>query len=648
MKTKIITAFVAIIFVTNIMAQSSYVKVNCNNFELNGIPFQPLVCNYLTQFTKDYNNNTYYLSPNWNYSDNWGYPNTGGPGRFIYSSTDDKGVSITKVGKDMARIKNMGFNTIRVFVQPDNNNGVLEVPTGSYTSYFSIIDQLLDSANTYDLKVILVVGPKKSWEIHASFKSYLEIISNHFKNNSTILGYDLYNEPFNDYSHNNVNDKYKISNWVSEWCHTIRKHDINHLITIGLTHPENSIAWDPLVMPIDFVSFHFYAWTENLQTSKDRIQAYLYWASRTIKMPWIIGEIGYSGTNTFIIDPDALVGSENDQANFATTTMQKSLDCNCQGYSWWQYQEINWQNPWEDYLGLINNYGPSGFANETNKQAASVFSSYSSMSGNASNCTKPSNYYNIYNYSNIDLTGRVLDNWGIPVKNAVIIGWKNVNGNWPYYITYSDDNGYFILRSNTPGYNIQTLWISLPGYSTVKASNPISGLNYSIKPINFNRWTKKWTNDANNKIDGWYVLDTDQFFFADFDGNGQDELLCTQNKNTGNNYMTMLYYNNSSADWDWGWSNSGNGWIGPWYKRNIDRFFTGDFNGDGKSDLLCMQVTNNNTDWWSLLKFNNNQWSYLTNNSYNSGSDWIGSWQIRSIDEFYVGDFNGEIGRAHV
>jgi len=187
MKTKIITAFVAIIFATNIIAQSSYVKVNCNNFELNGSSFYPLVSNYLIQFTKDYNTSTYYLSPNWNYSDNWGYPNTGGPGRFFYSPTDDKGVSKTKIGKDMAKIKSLGFNTIRVFIAPDNNNGTLEIPTGSYTSYFSIVDQLLDSVNAHNLKAILVIGPGKAWEVHESFKSYLETISNHFKNNTAIL-----------------------------------------------------------------------------------------------------------------------------------------------------------------------------------------------------------------------------------------------------------------------------------------------------------------------------------------------------------------------------------------------------------------------------------------------------------------------------
>ncbi len=86
---KIYISFLFIILSFNIIAQSSFVKVNCNNFEVDGSSFYPLVCNYLIRFTKDYNCNTYYLSPEWNYSDVHaceinGYPSTGGPDRFFF------------------------------------------------------------------------------------------------------------------------------------------------------------------------------------------------------------------------------------------------------------------------------------------------------------------------------------------------------------------------------------------------------------------------------------------------------------------------------------------------------------------------------------------------------------------------------------
>ncbi len=549
----------------------------------------------------------------------------------------------------MAKIKSLGFNTIRVFISPVNNNGILEIPTGSYTSYFSIVDQFLDSVNAHNLKAILVVGPEKAWEVHESFKSYLETISTHFYNNTTILAYDLYNEPFNTFKHEGINDKFKISNWVSEWCYVIKEFDKNHLITIGLTHPQTSIAWDPLVMPIDFVSFHFYAWTEDLQNSKDRISSYIYWASKTIQMPWIIGEIGYSGTNIIIDDPQAMTGSEYEQADFATYTMQKSLDCNCLGYSWWQYQDVNWVSPWEIYLGLVNFYGDDGFDDETNKQVANVFNQFWTMSANSSNCTKPLNYYNIYNLGTVELTGRVIDNNGLPVENAVIVGWKEIPNSlpppsdfcYPYYTTFSNVNGYFTLRSNTPGYNINVLWVSLPGYSTVKVNSPLSYAQYKIIPINYNKWTKKWSNNESNKIDGWTIHDYDKFYFGDFNGDGKDEILCVSYTGGNNDWMTMLYFDNTVADWEWGWSNYGNSTLGNGiydYRKNL---IVGDFNGDGRDDLLGIDINGN---WITTFTFGTDEeWHWWQSNyGYVNNRKYPMSYLQPYTDYIVTGDFDGD------
>jgi hypothetical protein len=643
-KRKIIISLIFIIFITEILAQSSFVNVNCNNFELNGNSFQPLVCCYRIRFTKDYINNNFYLSPDWNYSTypNWGSPSdVGGPGRFFFSQTNDKGVSLTKVQQDMAKIKSLGFNTIRIDIAPVNNNGILEIPTGSYESYFTIVDQLLGFINTQNLKVIFLVGPDKGWEVHESFKSYLEIISSHFKNNTSILGYDLCNEPFRFFYNNNVNDKYKISNWVTEWCYAIKKNDQNHLITIGLTDSDNTINWDPLIMPIDFVSFHFYGRSENLQTSKERISSDIYWAAKTIKMPWIIGEIGFSGSNLNVDDPNLVVGSENDQANFAIYSMQKSLDCKCKGYTWWQYQNIMMNDPWENNLGLINFYGINGFTDETNKQAANVISSFWNMSSNTNNCTKPSNYYNRYNYTSIDKTGRVIGNNGLPVENAVIMGWKQIGTTYAYYSTYSDANGYFTLRSNTPGYSIYTMWISFPGYSVVKVNNPNSGSTYSIKPINYNKWTKKWTNDGSNTIGDWSIHDYDKFYKGDFNGDGKDEMLCTSFTGGNGDLITMFNYNNTTSEWEKLWSNNGNSTLGDGIYTYRNNFTIGDFNGDGRDDLLGIDI---NGYWLTTFTFGiDGQWHWWqSNNGYSNNPIYPMSYLTPYADYIVSGDFDAD------
>lgn len=104
----------------------------------------------------------------------------------------------------------------------------------------------------------------------------------------------------------------------------------------------------------------------------------------------------------------------------------------------------------------------------------------------------------------------------------------------------------------------------------------------------------------------------------------------------------MLEYKLSKSEWKTIWTNNSNGKLGPWMVNVEDQFLIGDFNGDGKDDVLCIQNTNGEQDWWSIINFINNEWKYLTPNSFNGGNDWFGPWKLRVIDEFYVGDFNGD------
>jgi hypothetical protein len=116
MKSKILVLiFLAFILQSYVHSQTSnYVKIEGQKFILNGSDYYPVAVNYLVQITKNHTNNSYYLSPNWNHSNEWGWPNTGGDGRFIYSTTDDIGVSHNKLVNDMSKMSGRGINTLRV------------------------------------------------------------------------------------------------------------------------------------------------------------------------------------------------------------------------------------------------------------------------------------------------------------------------------------------------------------------------------------------------------------------------------------------------------------------------------------------------------------------------------------------------------
>ncbi len=689
MKKKIYAILLLVFLLGRLFGQ--YVTVNCDGFLLNGSPYKPLVMNYMIDFAhKTSAYNSFYPSPLWSYSDDWATdPNVGNPPYFLdtnwvappgYSSrqsyynnwtyTSEEIIAKDKLGKDLRHLRALGFNTIRVFVERKRarHSGPFALSPisgtypnyniSNYTNYFSVVDEFLDSLNNNGIKAILVLANYKDWEDHEGYKSFLETIADHFKNNTNVMAYDLFNEPDWSYPQISPNDKYKITNIVTEWYYTIKKHDPNHLITIGIDESINSIGWDPNVLKIDFASFHFYPKSDDPIDSKKVIFSLLYWASKTIKIPWIIGETGYSGTG-LSGTANPLTGSENDQKGFADATLQRSKDCNCKGYSWWQYQEVLWGNDFDNYLGIKKKFGSYWDGLEgVDKPVANSFPAYNTMTP-TSNCTIPasSSTFSYYNFTNTNsyfvVNGYVKDESNIPVKNAYVRATINADANIPndprwgrYYWTYTDNNGFFQIKADEPLININNLWLSCPGYNTYSKEFPVTnGQTYNITKVNYNKWTKKQTNDYNNYIAGWQITDWDKFYNADFDVDGEDELLCMQNHGVANDWTTLLTYNNSQANWQQIWTNGGNDWIGPWHHETQygDRFITGDFDGNGTGDeLLCMQVTSTNVDWCSLLKYSSGAWSYATTNSTNSGNDYIGPWKINTTDEFKVGDFNND------
>lgn len=619
MKTKIIILLVTVFLTQNIYSQSNFVDISGNQFVLNGSTFYPVAANYLVTITKNHTNNTYYLSPNWNYSNKWGYPNTGGNGRYIYSSYDDIGVSHNKLINDMSKMSSRNINVLRIvgFSIDFANDGSIIFPNNcSETVYFQKISELLNILQDYNLKAILLINaPINNPEFDIIYNAFLSRLASHFSTNTALMGYDFLNEPTTFIGNN---QKYINSSRISGWHYSIKKNAPNHLTTIGYSYTISAIIdWDPLLHPVDFASFHIYAWNKNVQFSKTAIAAQLKWYSNTIKKPWIIGEIGFSGTNIPGINDDR-VGTEAQQKDFADFTMQRALDCGCNGYTWWQFQEINWQNPWEDYLGLITNFDPNIPNNgENEKLVIQSFINFDINNINTSNCVKPSNYYNIDGNTYLRNYGRVVDNQGNPIKDAVI----DRSG-----FTFTNENGYFYYYTKPTG-NFYTLTATAPGYNVVKISNPSYNVGTIVlKPIHYqNGWIKKWSNNNNDKINEWKINNYDKFYAGDFDGDGIDELLCVQT-GTNHNWMSLLKYEN--GNWVLKWSNYGTNHIMLPYREN---FIIGDYDGDGKDEILGIDTKG----WITMFSFSNNSWNWKWSDY---GNHSISSYK----DNMVSGDFDGD------
>lgn len=120
-----------------------------------------------------------------------------------------------------------------------------------------------------------------------------------------------------------------------------------------------------------------------------------------------------------------------------------------------------------------------------------------------------------------------------------------------------------------------------------------------LTATNNNPWTRVWSNGGDNTIDGWGIGSTNKFYVGDYDGDGDEDLLCTQTGGS-RDWMTILYF--QDGDWHWGWSNygdknKGNG-IYP-YRHNL---IIGDFDGDGKDEILGNDTPGG---WMTMFHYDN-------------------------------------------
>jgi len=149
-----------------------------------------------------------------------------------------------------------------------------------------------------------------------------------------------------------------------------------------------------------------------------------------------------------------------------------------------------------------------------------------------------------------------------------------------------------------------------------------NGSHYTMK---LNTTTQSWDilSSANNgKIYWWNISSSNKFVTGDFDNDGKDELLAIS---IGGWHHTMHYDNNQWVYLE----GDGSGQIGWWNIAAVDRYITGDFNNDGSDELLTI----NSTGGWShTMSFNNNQWQWIKGNG---GSGTLGNWAVSSND-FYI------------
>ena len=274
------------------------------------------------------------------------------------------------------------------------------------------------------------------------WQSYTKGLLRHLADLPALWAYDFFNEPLY-FDPDPDRDKLEAVRIVAEWRHWVRSYAPHQLFTVATAEPIEVFEWDPSMLPVDFVEMHTY--------HPLRVKSEMWWYSHYCGKPWMIGETGLPADNDSV--------PYRWQSRFLMETMLWAKQLGAVGYGWWEFQDCHDGVNFEaQYTGLRNSQGQRKPAVFALKKALDHCSE-----ANA-NCQQPVNYNNMLAYSNIRVTGRVIDkDSGHPVEGAVVRGW---NDDWSVGMnTFSDRQGRFTLYSND--YNVH-FEISAPGMSRQK------------------------------------------------------------------------------------------------------------------------------------------------------------------------------------
>jgi beta-glucanase (GH16 family) len=147
-----------------------------------------------------------------------------------------------------------------------------------------------------------------------------------------------------------------------------------------------------------------------------------------------------------------------------------------------------------------------------------------------------------------------------------------------------------------------------------------------------NEFISHWGNEGSGKLKVWNLNANDKYVVGDFDGDGKDELLAT---NANGWHHTMRF-----AAGDWAYTEGGgNGKIAAWNMSANDRYISAKFEGNGKASLLAV----NPNGWHHTMKFDGANWQYIEGGN-NGKINW---WNIDAADQYVAGDFDGD-GKAEL
>lgn len=470
----------------------NYISLEDKVFKDGESDYYPMIMNYSVDvYNADTSSSTgFYATPRKGYHPNYGEQE----GESLAPWGEDSTKTHAQIRSHFASIKEMGFNGLRItgFTATDVYNGgfhtwtkidVSDTKRGNENiknGLVPLLKTIIGFAEEYELRVILLLSAIETQpENQLNFYSK---IAEELSDCKSLMAYDLYNEPI--YFDRGDYTKQQTKEFVESYNKAIKDNSPNHLTTIGLTHYKIVSEWDPELMDVDFLSFHAYPyWSKNLSLL-ERFESKLYWISKNISKPWIVGETGLNTVEE--CGPQNLAsGTYQDQLKFMSYSLEKFKSAGASGYSWWSFQDtrekLNGECPHSSCYGLVDRKKGVFYKNAEGDKIIGELKNpvnelpFKAFTQNAPyevpfwsriSKTDDEHYYNIdYLPAHKNAIGRVIDSEGNPVEDAIIT-LKNTVSN-TQYSTFSKPNSAFDLKTGWtnifahPDFNIRVTAVKM-------------------------------------------------------------------------------------------------------------------------------------------------------------------------------------------
>lgn len=186
------------------------------------------------------------------------------------------------VDRDLKRIKKLGLNTVRVFLNTEQmGRGAINEES---VSKFDNMLQLAEKNGLRLLPTLFDFPIGFDANTYPSYYRQLQFFLEKYKDNKTILAWNIKNEPDQDFK---IHGEAKVLQWLHFILKEAKQLDPNHPITIGWAHPING---HHLADKVDFISIHHYRSKEHLVTAHEELSIF--------NKPIVIEEFGYSSATT--------------------------------------------------------------------------------------------------------------------------------------------------------------------------------------------------------------------------------------------------------------------------------------------------------------------------------------------------------------